>query len=174
MLQQLQEMAKRQGSINAQAQGLLPIPGQGQMSPESQATARALARQQRGIANQLEEIGDAAGGDRAGELAKEARQLAEALEQTRVDASTVARQQQLFRRLLDAGRSLEKEEREDNEKREAKAATGDERFDPGQAAARGRAASRFREPAWSDLRGLTADERRAILEYFKRINADKP
>jgi hypothetical protein len=174
MLQQLQEMAQRQGSINAQAQGLLPMPGQGQMSPESQATARALARQQRGIANQLEEIGDAAGGERAGELAKEARQLAEALEQTRVDAATVARQQQLFRRLLDAGRSLEKEEREDTEKREAKAATGDQRFDPGQAAARGRAASRFREPTWSDLRGLTADERRAILEYFKRINAEKP
>jgi hypothetical protein len=174
MLQQLQEMAKRQGSINAQAQGLMPIPGQGQMSPEAQATARALARQQRNIANQLEEIGDAAGGDRAGELAKEARQLAEALEQTRVDASTVARQQQLFRRLLDAGRSLEKEEREDNEKREAKAATGDQRFDPGANAANGRAASRFREPTWADLRGLSADERRAILEYFKRINADKP
>ena len=174
MLQQLEEMAKRQGSINAQAQGLMPIPGQGSMSPEAQATARMLARQQRGIAQQLEEMGDATGGDRAGELAKEARQLAEALEQTRVDASTVARQQQLFRRLLDAGRSLEKEEREDNEKREAKAAKGDDRFDPGQGAARGRAASRFREPTWSDLRGLTSDERRAILEYFKRINAEKP
>ncbi len=174
MLQQLQEMAKRQGSINAQAQGLMPIPGQGQMSPESQATARMLARQQRGIANQLEEMGDAAGGDRAGELAKEARQLAEALEQTRVDANTVARQQQLFRRLLDAGRSLEKEEREDTEKREARAATGDDRFDPGSAAANGRGASRFREPTWADLRGLSADERRAILEYFKRINAERP
>jgi hypothetical protein len=174
MLQQLQEMAKKQGSINAQAQGLMPIPGQSGMSPEAQATARMLARQQRGIAQQLEEMGDATGGDRAGELAKEARQLAEALEQTRIDASTAARQQQLFRRLLDAGRSLEKEEREDNEKREAKAAKGDDRFDPGQNAARGRAASRFREPTWSDLRGLTADERRAILEYFKRINAEKP
>ena len=174
MLQQLQEMAKKQGSINAQAQGLMPIPGQGSMTPEAQATARMLARQQRGIAQQLEEIGEAAGGDRAGELAKEARQLAEALEQTRVDASTVARQQQLFRRLLDAGRSLEKEEREDNEKREAKSAKGDEHFDPGQGAARGRAASRFREPTWNDLRGLSADERRAILEYFKRINAEKP
>ena len=174
MLQQLQEMANKQGSINAQAQGLMPIPGQGQMSPESQATARALARQQRGIANQLEEMGDAAGGERAAELAKEARQLAEVLEQTRVDAQTVARQQQLFRRLLAAGRSLEKEEREDTEKREAKAATGDQRFDPGQAAASGRAASRFREPTWGDLRGLSADERRAILEYFKRINAEKP
>ncbi|HYC52283.1 MAG TPA: hypothetical protein VEB19_14320 [Gemmatimonadaceae bacterium] len=174
MMQQLQEMAQKQGSINAQAQGLMPMPGQGQMSPDAQATARALARQQRGIANQLEELGDAAGGDRAGELAKEARQLAEALEQTRVDANTVARQQQLFRRLLDAGRSLEKEEREDNDKREAKAATGDERFDPGAEAARGRAAAKFREPTWSDLRGLSADERRAILEYFKRINATQP
>jgi len=174
MLQQMQEMAKKQGSINAQAQGLMPIPGQGSMTPEAQATARMLARQQRSIAQQLEDIGEAAGGDRAGELAKEARQLAEALEQTHVDASTVARQQQLFRRLLDAGRSLEKEEREDNEKREAKAAKGDEHFDPGQGATRGRAASRFREPTWGDLRGLSADERRAILEYFKRINAEKP
>jgi hypothetical protein len=174
MMQQMQEMAQKQGSINAQAQGLMPMPGQSQMSPEAQATARALARQQRGIANQLEELGDAAGGDRAAELAKEARQLAEVLEQVRVDAATVARQQQLFRRLLDAGRSLEKEEREDTEKREAKAATGDQRFDPGDDAARGRAATKFREPTWSDLRGLSADERRAILEYFRRINSEKP
>lgn len=174
MLQQMQEMAKKQGSINAQAQGLMPIPGQGQMSQESQATARMLARQQRTIANQLDELSDAAGGDRAGELAKEARQLAEALEQTRIDAATTARQQQLFRRLLDAGRSLEKEEREETDKREAKSAKGDEHFDPGQAPVRGRAATRFTEPTWDDLRGLSADERRAILEYFKRINAQKP
>jgi hypothetical protein len=91
-----------------------------------------------------------------------------------VDAATVARQQQLFRRLLDAGRALEKEEREDDQKREAKAATGTERFDPGAGAASGRAASKFREPTWNDLRGLSADERRAVLEYFKRINAEKP
>ena len=174
MLQQMQQMAQKQGSINSQAQSLMPLPGQGAPSPEMQATARMLAKQQRGIANQLEELGDAAGGDRAAELAKEARQVAEALEQTKVDAATVARQQQLFKRLLDAGRSLEKEEREDNDKREAKAATGDNSFDPVNANARGKAASKFREPAWSDLRGLTADERRAIMEYFKRINAEKP
>jgi hypothetical protein len=174
MLQQLQEMAKRQGNINAQAQGLMPTPGQQSMSADAQATARMLARQQRGIANQLDEMGDAAGGDRAAELAKEARQLAEVLEQTRVDAATIARQQQLFRRMLDAGRTLEKEEREDDAKREARAATGDDRFDPGAEAARGRAAGKFREPSWNELRGLTADERRAILEYFKRINSEKP
>ena len=40
--------------------------------------------------------------------------------------------------------------------------------------AAGRAATRFREPTWDELRGLSADERRAILEYFKRINAERP
>jgi hypothetical protein len=170
MLQQLQEMAKKQGSINAQAQGLMP--GQGNpMSSEMQGTARALARQQRQIAQQLDELGDGAGGDRAAQLAKEAKQLAEALEGGRIDGTTLARQQQLFRRLLDAGRSLEKEEREDTSKREAQAAKAGNELKPDNTNASGRAANRFREPTWDELRGLTADERRAILEYFKRINA---
>jgi hypothetical protein len=173
MLQQLQEMAKKQGSINAQAQGLMPMPG-GQMSSEMQATARALARQQRGVAQQLDEMGEGAGGDRAAQLAKEARQLAEALDGGRIDGTTLARQQQLFRRLLDAGRSLEKDEREDSNKREAKSAKGDEQFAPANTDASGKNASKFREPNWNELRGLTADERRAILDYFKRINEQKP
>ncbi|HKW12332.1 MAG TPA: hypothetical protein VJO33_18240, partial [Gemmatimonadaceae bacterium] len=173
MLQQLQEMAKKQGSINAQAQGLMPMPG-GQMSSEMQATARALARQQRGVAQQLDEMGEGPGGDRAAQLAKEARQLADALEGGRIDGTTLARQQQLFRRLLDAGRSLEKDEREDSNKREAKSAKGDEQFTPTNTDATGKNASKFREPNWNELRGLTADERRAILDYFKRINEQKP
>ena len=173
MLQQMQEMAKRQGSINAQAQGLFSIPG-GQGSPGAQATAQALARQQRSVAQQLDELGEAPGASRAAELAREARRLAEALEGGRLDAATLARQEQLFRRLLDAGRSLEKDEREDSERREAKAALGADAFTPENADARGRAASRFREPTWDELRGLTADERRSILEYFKRINAERP
>ena len=173
MLQQLQELAKKQGSINSQAQGLLPMPG-GQMSQEMQATARALARQQRQVAQQLDEMNDAAGGDRAAQLAKEARQLADALDGGRVDANTVARQQQLFRRLLDAGRTLEKDEREDSNKREAKSATNPELYAPDNANASGRNAQKFREPNWNELRGLTPEERRAILEYFKRINATSP
>src|SRR5262245_38903204 len=51
MLQQLQDMAKKQGSINNQAQGLLPGMGQ-PMSSQMQATARALAREQRQVAQQ--------------------------------------------------------------------------------------------------------------------------
>jgi hypothetical protein len=173
MMQQLQDMAKKQNSINSQAQGLLPGMGQ-QMSSQMQATARALAREQRQVANQLDEMGEGVGGDRAAQMAKEAKQLAEALEGGRLDATTVARQQQLFRRLLDAGRSLQKDEREDTNKREATSAKGGNEFKPDNANATGRAAAKFREPTWEELRGLTADERRAILEYFKRINAGNP
>ena len=117
-------------------------------------------------------VGEAAGGDRAAQLAKEAKALADALEVAGSTPTTVARQQQLFRRLLDAGRSLEKDEREDTNKREAKvgarAATSSS---PTTTNATGSAATEFREPTWEELRGLSADERRAILEYFKRINA---
>jgi hypothetical protein len=137
---------------------------------QGQSLARSLARQQRGIADQLEEVGDAAGGDRAAQLAREARQLAEALDNGRLDAGTLARQQQLFRRLLDAGRSLEKEERDDSGKREATSATGNDVFSPtGKVDAR--AAIKFRPPSWQELRGLSPDERRAILDYFTRINS---
>ncbi|HMI91907.1 MAG TPA: hypothetical protein VK509_11115, partial [Polyangiales bacterium] len=116
MLQQMQHAAQQQGQINSQAQSLFSMPtGSG----TAQSLARALARQQRGVADQLDDAGEAAGGDRAAQLAQEARKLADALDGGRLDAGTLARQQQLFRRLLDAGRSLEKEEREDSGKREA-------------------------------------------------------
>ncbi|HEY4216282.1 MAG TPA: Ig-like domain-containing protein [Gemmatimonadaceae bacterium] len=173
MMQELQEAAKKQGSINAQAQGMLPMPGQG-MSAQQQATSRALAREQRQVAQQLDDVGDAVGGDRAADLAKEAKQLADALDGGRIDASTLARQQQLFRRLLDAGKSLQKDDREDTGKREATSAKPGNELAPTNTSATGRAAIKFREPTWDELRGLSADERRAILEYFKRINASTP
>lgn len=173
MMQQLQEAAKKQSAINAQAQGLLPGMGQ-PMTSQMQGTARALAREQRQVAQQLDDVGDAVGGDRAAQLAKEAKALAEALEGGRLDAQTIARQQQLFRRLLDAGRSLQKEEREDTDKREATTAKGGNEFKPENTNATGKSALKFREPTWEELRGLTADQRRAILEYFKRINAGTP
>lgn len=168
MIQQMQEMAGKQGNINSQAQSLMPQPGSA-MSSAAQAQSRALARQQRQIAEKLDELSDAAAGEKAARMAQEARQLADALDGSRIDASTLARQQQLFKKMLDAGRSLEKEDREESEKREAKSATDPKQFTP-PAAQKARDATRFREPTWDELRGLTADERRIILEYFKKLN----
>ncbi|MBL8981610.1 MAG: hypothetical protein JNL26_05470, partial [Gemmatimonadetes bacterium] len=44
-------------------------------------------------------------------------------------------------------------------------------YTPSGSTASGKAASRFTPPTWNDLRGLTPEERRLVLEYFKRINA---
>ena len=167
MLQQLQQAAQKQGQINSQAQSLFSMPGG---TPSAQSLARTLARQQRGVADQLEEAGDAAGGDKAAQLAQEARRLADALDGGRMDPGTLARQQQLFRRLLDAGRSLEKEDREDTGKREATSAKGDETFTP-VGTVQSKAAVRFPPPRWEELRALPADDRRAILDYFTRLNS---
>ena len=167
LLKQMQQMAQKQGQINGQAQSLFNM--QNGQSAAAQSLARALAQKQRQLAEQLEDAGDAAGGTRAAQLAQEARQLAEALDNGRLDGGTLARQQQLFRRLLDAGKSLEKEERDDTGKREAKSATGADAFSPnGKVDAR--AAVKFRAPGWQELRALSADERRAILDYFARLN----
>jgi hypothetical protein len=87
-----------------------------------------------------------------------------------IDQATLQRQQQLFRRLLDAGRTLEQGEPDSTGKRESRSATGDARFDPGNVSGRGAAAQKYTVPGWDELRGLTPDERRAVLEYFKRIN----
>ncbi|HUG76514.1 MAG TPA: hypothetical protein VML57_03415 [Burkholderiales bacterium] len=168
MLQRMQELAQQQGQLNAQASTILPMPG-----AQASEQARMLGARQRQLAKQLEEAGEADESGRADQLAREMRQIADVLQQGRLDAEVVDRQQRLFRRLLDAGLSLQKEEREEQGERESKAAVVGDQFTPG-ADARGREATRFREPDWNELRGLTAEERRAVLDYFKRLNAERP
>ena len=173
MLEQLRDMAQQQGSLNSQTAELIPRPG-AQLDQQGREQARQLGRRQREVASSLEEMSDNDRTGRADELAKEARQLAQSLESGALDPNVIDRQQRLFRRMLDAGRTLERDEREDTGKREAKAATGAELFLPPNANASGKAASRFAPPSWNDLRGLTPEERRLVLDYFKRINAEKP
>jgi hypothetical protein len=130
-----------------------------------------LARSQREVARQLDEISDADPTGRAQELAREARALAAALDQGAVDPSTKARQEQLLRRMLDAGRSLEQDQREESQRREARAARTTDRVTP-DGAATGAPGVRYRVPTWEELRGLSADDRRLVIEYFRRLNAE--
>ena len=173
MLKQLQEMAQQQGSLNSAAQSLLPRMGN-QVDSRAQQESRQLARQQREVAAKLDDVSDRDDSGRAEELAKEARQIAAALEAAQLDPAIIERQQRLFRKMLDAGRMMEEEEREDTGKREAKSWTGSDVFTPEGTAASGKAANRFQAPTWNELRGLTPDERRIVLEYFKRINGQRP
>jgi len=134
-----------------------------------------VAERQQDVADELERMeaeGEVGGAD---ELAEEARELAALLEAVRVDRETVERQEQLFRRLLDAGRTLRNEE-EEEEREERESQTADQtnfRLPPeGTVAPAG--GPRFRFPVWEELRSLSPEERRLVLDYFRRLNNGRP
>jgi hypothetical protein len=172
-LEQLARMAQQQQGMNADAQGMLPMMGAG--SQAVMQRLRELAAQQRALAEQLERLqaeGDASG---AGALAQEARELARQLEAGRLDRRTVERQERLYRKLLDAGRSLSGEEPDEQKERTSKSAVGDSIHIPA-ALAPGATGSgpKVRYPTWDELSGLTPEQRRMVLEYFRRLNDTKP
>lgn len=174
LLDQLQQLAQQQGGLNSQMMSLLPMAqrqgGAGQGDQALRDQARQLARAQREVARQLDEIADADPTGRAGEMAREARALATALDQGAVDPATQARQERLFRRMLDAGRSLEQEQRDESQRREARAARSTARLRPS-GEGRGEPGARYAVPTWDELRGLSPEDRRLVIEYFRRLNA---
>lgn len=176
MMERLQQLAQQQGALNGQMQSLMPGQPQGQprqgLDAAGRAQAREIAKSQREVARQLDEVADSDPTGRAQELAREARMLAQALDGGAVDPATQARQERLFRRMLDAGRSLEQEQKDESQRRESRAARGTARFTPPGGPARGRDAARYTVPTWEELRGLSADERRLVIEYFRRLNAE--
>ena len=106
-------------------------------------------------------------------LAREARELARQLDRGELDASVINRQSQLYKRMLDAGRTLEQNERDESGKREAKSGEGIRGDAPATGASRGDPAVKFREPTWKELTGMSAEDRRLVSEYFRRLNEKK-
>jgi len=177
MMQQMQQLAQQQGALNGQMQSLFPgaqsRPSQEAIDAANRSKARELARSQREVARALDEVADNDPTGRATEMAREARLLAQALDQGVVDAATQARQERLFRRMLDAGRALEQDQKDESQRRESRAARGIRSFTPPGGPARDKAADRYAVPKWEDLRGLSAEERRLVIEYFRRLNTEK-
>jgi hypothetical protein len=173
MLQQMRQLAEQQGQLNAQAQGFSLMPGAGgRKAGQGGGPAQQLANGERQVAKSLDEVGQGDAGGGADALAREARQIAEALERSGLDSATIARQQRLYHRLLDAGHTLEQDQRDSTGKRESQAATGSDAFAPTNTSAEGRAAMKYPEPTWAELRDLSTDERQIVIDYFKRINAN--
>ncbi len=166
-LERLAQLAEQQGALSGQSGGLLPLMEAG--GAELLQQLQALAARQRALAQELERL--QAGGDvsGAGELAREAEELAGELEGGRLDREVLDRQERLYRRLLDAGRSLESEE--DDERRERVSETarpGSVRLPISDDMPVG--APRFRYPSWEELRSLSPEQRRLVVEYFRRLN----
>jgi len=133
-----------------------------------------LARRQREIAQKLGGVNEMLGGredvlGRIDELAREAEQLSRELSGGRLNADVLARQERLFHRLLDAGRTLERDETTDERVAER---PGNVTPSTGRAldARLVDASQRFPAPDAEQLRTLPPAYRRLILEYFDRLN----
>lgn len=170
-LQQLADAAQQQGSLNGQTSSLLPM----NLSPSAMARElQRLSTQQRNIAHQLDEVSQNVGGrdNVLGDidaLAREAEQIARQMEGGRLTPETRARQERLFHRLLDAGRSLERDEQTDERVAERPGGIGANEALPIDPALLDPAA-RYRMPTPEELNGLPPAYRRLVLEYFERLN----
>ena len=169
MMEEMQQLARQQQQVNGQAQGMSMMPG-GESGSQAQQMAKQIARKQRQIAQRLDDVGTGDASGRADALAKEAKRLADAMERAASDPETAVRREQFLQRLLDAGRTLRREDEQKEGPRESKPGIGTTVFAPPTNAANGAPASRVTPPSWDELRGLREDERRAVLQYFERLN----
>jgi hypothetical protein len=172
-MERLAELAQQQGQVGEQTNELMSMLPQA--IPQVRQELRGLAERQQEVADELDRLdaeGEVSGAD---ELAEEARELAALLEAARVDRETVERQEQLFRRLLDAGRTLRSEEEEDErEERQSQTANPDNVMPPPSGPPESVGGPRFRFPDWEELRSLSPAQRRLVLDYFRRLNGGRP
>jgi hypothetical protein len=166
-LEQLAELAQQQGGLGRQGAGLLPMAGRGAIREQLQR----LAARQRALAQELEKLRAQGSISGAGDMAEEAAQLARRLEGGRIERQTVERQERLFRRMLDAGRTLRGREEDEKKERKSTAATGDSVHLPPALRARLEDENRrLRMPTWDELQRLSPEERRLVVDYFRRLS----
>ena len=167
-LKRMAELARAQGALNGRLDGFLPLLGPGSFSDAVIQQLREIAARQRALANELERLGGSGLQGRPDELAQEARRLADRLEQGQLDRRTLERQQQLFRHMLDAGRTLRSDQEEDPERKSETAREHAVSIPAGTMPHE--AALRYPIPKWDQLKALSPSERAMVLDYFRRIN----
>jgi len=169
-MQKMAEMAAQQESMNGQTGSIMPLLPQG--GQELMQRLQEIAQQERSMAEELERMAaEEALPGATEELAEEAEEIARQLESGVVDRQTLERQEQLFRRLLDAGRSLRSEEEDEREERQSETANPDNvRLPPSLDPDALGAGARYPYPEWDQLRRFSPEERRLILDYFRRLN----
>ncbi len=167
-MQRMTQLANRQGQLSQDANGLLPLMG----ANSAQQQLQALAARQRVLAQELERL-RAQGAIDAKPLGDEAGDLARQMERGRLDQDIVARQERLFRRMLDAGRTLQGREEDQQKERQSETAKPGQLLVP--PALRDRLLREtIRLPDWETLQRLSPEERRLVTDYFRRLSGAIP
>jgi hypothetical protein len=166
---QVGQLAQRQGDLVSQTGQMAPM-RLGQQAMAQQLSG--LSEQQQSIAQDLQGVSQEPGaGDALGDLeqlAREADLLATQLAEGRLTPEIMQRQERLFHRLLDAGRSLEREEF--SEDRESETPGLFERGDVIPLSAAQLGLMPYELPDGVELRRLSPAVRQLVLEYFDRLN----
>jgi hypothetical protein len=166
-MERMAELAKQQGGLGQEAAGMLPMMG----SAGIQQELRRLAERQRGLAQELQRLAGQGNMPGAGELADEAQELARRIEAGRLDRQVVERQERLFRRMLDAGRTMQGTEEDERKERQSTTAAGDSvRLPPALRARLTGENGRLRVPTWDELQQLSPEERRLVVDYFRLLS----
>lgn len=170
-MERMAELAQQQGGLGKQGAGLLPLAGRGAVGERLQQ----LAARQRALAQELEKMRGEGNISGAGQMADEAKELARRLEAGRLDRQIVERQERLFRRMLDAGRTLQGREEDEKKERQSTTATEDSvRLPPALRARLQGAGRELRVPSWEELQALSPEERRLVVDYFRRLAQPTP
>lgn len=167
--EQLEQLAQQQGDLMNQSTQMMP------MQLPQEAMSQQMQQMQSGqesVASDLGELADEPGSEESlgdlQQLAQEAQAIAEAMAQGRLTPEVVQRQERLFHRLLDAGRSLEREEF--SEERESEESGDFERGDVLSLTADQMGVIRFEVPDGAELQQLSPAVRQLVLQYFERLN----
>ena len=169
MSEQLEQLAQEQGELMNQAAQLQPM----QLGEQAMAQQlQEMAQGQESIASDLGDLADDPGSEEAlgdlEELAVQAAMLAEQMAQGRLTPEMVREQERLFHRLLDAGRSLEREEFSNDRESEVAGVFDREGVVPLTPDQLG--ALRFELPSAEQLQRLSPAVRQLVLQYFERLN----
>jgi hypothetical protein len=170
--EQLQQLAQQQGQMVDKTARLTPLQLGEQALLEQ---LQRLAEEQRSVADALEDLSEEerAEAEALGDLSRlagEAEALAEALARGRLTPETLQRQERLFHRLLDAGRSLEKEDEDVSDEREPRSPGSFQRGLVTPLAPDRLGTLRYRLPGPEELQRLPPAVRQLVLRYFERLN----
>ncbi len=169
LTEQMQQLAQQQGALNDAAAQLMAQGVSAATEAARRAAMQQLADRQRELGRGLQQAGEQDLSGRSDQMARDAEQVARSLARGDLDAAVLERQQRLFRRMLDAGRALEQDQRDPTGPRESRSGAAQARSAT-DGAAGGAAARKYREPTFEELRGLSPEERRVVLDYFRRLN----
>ena len=166
-LERMAQLAKQQGGLGQQGAGMLPMAGNAAIREQ----LRQLGLKQRALAEELQKLRGGGNLPGAGEMADEAKDLAKRLEGGRIDRQIVERQERLFRRMLDAGRTLQGREEDERKERQSTTATDDSvHLPPALRAKLVGDDDRLHVPTWEELQQLSPEERRLVVDYFRRLS----